>query len=39
MMEGRKPEYLEKTPDGTLQKMAHTEAQKSQPQPRLEPAL
>ena len=39
MKEGRKPEYPEKTPDGELQKMSHTEARKFKPRPRLEPLL
>ena len=39
MKEGRKPEYLEKTPDDELQKMPHTKARKFKPQARLEPAL
>ena len=36
MKEGRKPEYLEKTPGDELQKMPHTKAQKFKPQARLE---
>ena len=39
MKEGRKPEFLEKTPDDELQKMPHTKARQFKPQPRLEPAL
>ena len=35
LMEGRKTEYPEKTPNDELQKMPHTKAQKSKPQPRL----
>ena len=38
MKEGRKPEYLEKTPDDELQKMPHTTARRFKPQARLEPA-
>ena len=30
MKEGRKPEYLEKTPDDELQKMPHTKSPKIQ---------
>ena len=33
MMEGRKPEYTEKTPDDELQKMIHTLARKLPPPP------
>ena len=36
---GRKPQYLEKTPDDELQKLPHTKVRKFKPQPRLEPAL
>ena len=36
--EGRKSEYLEKTPDDELQKMPHTTARRFKPQVRLEPA-
>ena len=39
MKKGRKLEYPEQTPDNELQKMPHTKAQKSKPQPRLEPTL
>ena len=39
MKEGRKPEYPEKTPDDELQKIPHTKARKSKPQPRLESTL
>ena len=39
MKERRKPEYPEKTHDDKLQKMSHTKARKSKPQPRLEPIL
>ena len=40
MKAGRKPEYLEKTPDDVLQKMPYyTEAGKFKPQLRLKPAL
>ena len=38
MKEGKKPEYMENTPDDDLQKMSHTKAQKFTPQARLEPA-
>ena len=38
MKEGRKPEYLEKTPGDELQKMPHTTTQIVKPQARLEPA-
>ena len=38
MKEGRKPEYLEKTPADELQKMPHTTAWRFKPQARLEPA-
>ena len=38
MMEGMKPEYLEKTPGNELQKMPHTTARRFKPQARLEPA-
>ena len=38
MKEGRKPEYLEKTPGDELQKMPHTKARRFKPQERLEPA-
>ena len=38
MKEGRKPEYLEKTPGDELQKMPHTTARRFKPQARLEPA-
>ena len=37
MEEGRKPEYLEKTPGNELQKMPHTTAQRFKPQARLKP--
>ena len=37
MKEGRKPEYLEKTPGDELQKMPHTTARRFKPQARLEP--
>ena len=39
LKEGRKLEYLEKTPDSELQKMPCTEARKCEPQPRLELSL
>ena len=39
MKEGRKPEYLEKTPDDEFQKMLHTKARKFKPQLSLEPTL
>ena len=39
MMEGRKPEYPEKTPDVELQKMSHTKARNFKSLPRLESAL
>ena len=39
MKEGTKPKYPEKTPDDELQKIPHTKARKSKPQPRLEPSL
>ena len=39
MKERRKPEYPEKTPDDALQEVAHTNARKFKPQPRLELAL
>ena len=32
---GRKPEYLEKTPDDELQKIPHTKARKFKPKLRL----
>ena len=38
MKEGRKPEYLEKTPGDELQKMPHTKSRRFKPQARLEPA-
>ena len=38
MVEGRKPEYPEKTPSDELQKMPHTIARRFKPQARLEPA-
>ena len=38
-MEGRKPEYPEKTHDDELPIMPHTKVRKFQAQPRLEPAL
>ena len=38
MKVGRKPEYLEKTPDDKLQKMPHTKARKFKSS-RLDPAL
>ena len=38
MKEGRKPEYLEKTPGDVLQKMPHTKARRFKLQARLEPA-
>ena len=38
MKEGRKPKYLEKTPDVELQKMPHTKAQRFKTQARLKPA-
>ena len=37
MKEGRKPEYLEKTPGDELYKMPHTTARRFKPQARLEP--
>ena len=37
MKEGKKPEYLEKTPVEELQKMPHTTAWRLKPQARLEP--
>ena len=37
MKEGRKPEYLEKTPGDELQKMPNTNARTFKPQARLEP--
>ena len=39
MKEGRKPEYLEKTPGDELQKMPNTKDRKFKPQQRLEAAL
>ena len=36
MMERRKPEYHEKTPDDYLQKMPRTKARRFKPEPRLE---
>ena len=38
MKEGRKPEYLEKTPADELQNMPHTKARRFKPKARLEPA-
>ena len=38
MEEGRKPEYLEKTPGDELQKMPHTTTRRFKPQARLKPA-
>ena len=38
MKEGRKPEYLEKTPGDELQKWPHTKARIFKPPERLEPA-
>ena len=38
MKEGRKPEYLEKTPGYELQEMPHTTVWKFKPQARLKPA-
>ena len=38
MKEGKKPEYLEKTPDDELQKRPHTTTRRFKPQARLEPA-
>ena len=38
-MKGRKPDYLEKSPDEEFQKMPDTKARKFKRQPRLEPAL
>ena len=37
MEEGRKPEYLEKTPGDKLQKMPHTTTRRFKPQARLKP--
>ena len=39
MKDGRKPGYPEKARNDELQKMPHTEARKSKPQPRLKPEL
>ena len=42
MKEGRKPEYLEKTPDNELKKIPHAKAQRfkpPKPQPKLKPTL
>ena len=39
MKEGKKPEYLEKTPGEELQKIPHTKAWRFKPQAGLEPAL
>ena len=39
MKEGRKPKYLEKTPDDKLKKMPYTKARKFKPQSRLKFAL
>ena len=39
MMEGRKSENPEETPDDEFQKMPHTKARKFKPQARLKPAL
>ena len=38
MKEGRKLEYLEKTPDDELKKMLHTKAWRFKPQVSFEPA-
>ena len=39
MKKGRKPDYLEKTPDTKLKKMAHTKTRNFNPLPKLETAL